>query len=68
MVITPIIISKVIDKAVILLDKNELLIADEKNIVDMAINVGNLPLQGTKLLVNIAGVYYWICGYYVSIW
>ena len=41
-------------KAVDTLAKAELVIIDVKNIVEIAIKVGNLPLHGTKLLVSIA--------------
>ena len=53
-VITPTIISRVIEKAVIVLERKELLITEAKNMLEMAIKVGNLPLQGTKLLVSMA--------------
>ena len=42
------------ERAVIVLDKKLLPIAELKNIVEMAINVGKRPLQGTKLFVKIA--------------
>ena len=42
------------ERAVTLLDKKLLLITELKNILDMAIKVGNRPLQGTKLLVSMA--------------
>ena len=50
----PISTIKVTQIAVDIFDKTELLIADVKNIVDIAINVGNLPLQGIKVFVSIA--------------
>ena len=52
-IITPKIITKVNDKAEII-DENSPALYPTKNMVITAINVGNRPLQGTKVFVMVA--------------